>query len=189
MDPIIHINACDENVLFRLLRFSFVSTKFALPRNTRQRIIMSTAERLENLPDTATSDLARASATELAKLLAGRPEADRARVKLDDTDLILPRQALALLRDILTEMAQGNAVTIVPTHAELTTQEAANILNVSRPHLVKLLEDGKIPFTRTGTHRRIRHADLMQYKQERDANSQQALDALTEQAQELDMGY
>lgn len=150
---------------------------------------MSNAERLENLPDAATSDLARASATELAKLLAGRPEADRARVKLDDTDLILPRQALALLRDILIEMSQGNAVTIVPTHAELTTQEAANILNVSRPHLVKLLEDGKIPFTRTGTHRRIRHADLMQYKQERDANSRQALDALTAQAQELDMGY
>lgn len=66
------------------------------------------------------------------------PKAERAHVRLDGHELILPRQALALVRDLLAEMAQGNAVTIVPTHAELTTQEAANILNVSRPYLVKL---------------------------------------------------
>lgn len=117
------------------------------------------------------------------------PEADRARVQLDGHDLILPRQALALLRDLLAEMAQGNAVTVVPTHAELTTQEAANILNVSRPHLVKLLEAGDIPFTKTGTHRRIRYQELMAYKNQRDQTSREALDELSKQAQELDMGY
>jgi len=86
-------------------------------------------------------------------------------------------------------MAQGNAVTIVPTHAELTTQEAANILNVSRPHLVKLLEDGHVPFIKTGTHRRIRYQDLMAYRDQRDQESSKLLDELASQAQELDMGY
>lgn len=147
---------------------------------------MNTAERL---PDSETTDLARDSATELSKLLANMPEADRARVQLDGIELILPRDALALLRDILTEMAQGNAVTLVPRHAELTTQEAANLLNVSRPHLVKLLEEGQIPFTRTGTHRRIRYEDLMAYKAERDRQSKEAMEELARQAQELDMGY
>ncbi|MBD3618503.1 MAG: helix-turn-helix domain-containing protein [Chromatiales bacterium] len=147
---------------------------------------MNTAERL---PDSETTDLARDSATELSKLLANMPEADRARVQLDGIELILPRDALALLRDILTEMAQGNAVTLVPRHAELTTQEAANLLNVSRPHLIKLLEEGQIPFTRTGTHRRIRYEDLIAYKAERDRQSKEAMEELARQAQELDMGY
>lgn len=147
---------------------------------------MNTAERL---PDSETTDLARDSATELSKLLANMPEADRARVQLDGIELILPRDALALLRDILTEMAQGNAVTLVPRHAELTTQEAADLLNVSRPHLIKLLEEGQIPFTRTGTHRRIRYEDLMAYKAERDRQSKEAMEELAKQAQELDMGY
>lgn len=150
---------------------------------------MCTPTRDNMLPDSEASALARASATELSMLLARKPESDRVRVQLDGTDLVLPRHALALLRDLLAEMAQGNAVTIVPTHAELTTQQAANVLNVTRPHLIKLLEDGAIPFSRVGTHRRIRYQDLMAHKAERDHASQEALDALIEQAQELDMGY
>lgn len=150
---------------------------------------MPSSEQHHPLPDTETSDLARASATELSKLLSQKPRADRARIQLDGTELILPKEALALLRDILTEMARGNAVTIVPTHAELTTQEAANILNVSRPHLIKLLEEEKIPYTRTGTHRRIRYQDVLAYRAERDQRSHEALEELTKQAQELDMGY
>ncbi len=148
---------------------------------------MSAAEKQR--PDADTAALARNSAMELSRLLARRPEADRARVQLDGVDLVLPRQAVALLRDLLTEMAQGNAVTIMPTHAELTTQEAADILNVSRPYLIKLLEENVIPFYRVGTHRRIRYQDLLTYKAERDATSREAMDALTDQAQELDMGY
>ncbi|MGB0536664.1 helix-turn-helix domain-containing protein [Alloalcanivorax venustensis] len=108
---------------------------------------------------------------------------------MDDTDLVLPRHALELLRNILTEMAQGNSVTIMPVHAEVTTQEAANLLNVSRPHLVKLLEEGAIPFSRVGTHRRIRFQDVMEYRAARTAESEAALQALADQAQEHDMGY
>lgn len=150
---------------------------------------MSHAAYQDPLPSLEAVDMARASATELSRLLRVHPDTDRAHVKLDDTDLVLPRQALALLRDLLTEMAQGNAVTIMPTHAELTTQEAANMLNVSRPHLVKLLEQGSIPFAKVGTHRRIRLKDLLDYKRARMDESEQALQALADQAQDMDMGY
>lgn len=151
---------------------------------------MTAAKKLESvLPDREQADLARASAAELSKLLANRPEIERARVHLDDTDLVLPRQAITLLRDLLAEMAQGNAVTVIPTHQELTTQQAADLLNVSRPHLIKLLTEGKLPFTKAGSHRRIRFDDLLQYKSERDQRSLSAMDELAKQAQELNMGY
>lgn len=139
--------------------------------------------------DAELSRLARVSATELTQLLRERPESDRAHIKLDGANLVLPRQALVLLRDLLIEMAQGNSVTILPTHAEVTTQEAANMLNVSRPHLVKLLEEGAIPFTRVGTHRRIRLQKLLAYKRQREEVSETALQELVDQAQDLDMGY
>ncbi|MCX2525190.1 helix-turn-helix domain-containing protein [Larsenimonas rhizosphaerae] len=101
----------------------------------------------------------------------------------------LPASALRLLVDILAELADGNAVEVVPVHAELTTQEAADMLNVSRPHLVKLLESEEIPFHRTGKHRRVKFSDLMEYKKNRNASSEAALDELSQQAQELSMGY
>ena len=150
---------------------------------------MSTLKNYEQLPDFESTQLARASAAELSKLLNEKPEADRAAIKLDDHDLILPRQALILLRDLLTDMAQGNVVTVVPMHAEMTTQQAADILNVSRPYLVKLLETGTLGFTRVGTHRRIRFEELMAYKQKLKEQSSRAMDELAKQAQENDMGY
>ena len=144
---------------------------------------------LHNIPDNEQAELARESAEALGRLLGQMPESQRARVSLDGNELIMPRQALVLLRELLAEMAQGNAVTIVPTHAELTTQEAANFLNVSRPHLVKLLEQGVIPFTKTGTHRRVLYQDLVLYKQQQLAESQRLLDELAAEAQELSLGY
>ena len=101
----------------------------------------------------------------------------------------LPTSALRLLVDILAELADGNAVKVVPVHAELTTQEAADLLNVSRPHLVKLLDEAVIPHTKTGRHRRVRFSDLVAYKDKRDEASRSAMDALAAQAQELRMGY
>lgn len=149
--------------------------------------MMSSAE--QQLPSTEMAEISRASAVELSRLLADRPDSDRARVKLDGYDLIVPKMALELLRDLLSEMAQGNAVTVVPRHAELTTQEAANLLNVSRPFLVALLESNEIPFRKIGTHRRVLYEDLLAYQREQSARSQSALDELTQQAQDLDMGY
>ncbi len=101
----------------------------------------------------------------------------------------LPTSALRLLVDILSELAEGNAVKVVPIHAELTTQEAADMLNVSRPHLVKLLETGALPFHKAGKHRRIRFSDLMVYKAEQDKASAHAMEELAKQAQELGLGY
>lgn len=143
----------------------------------------------QQLPSMEMAEISRASAVELSRLLADRPDIDRARVQLDGYDLIVPKMALELLRDLLSEMAQGNAVTVVPRHAELTTQEAANILNVSRPFFVALLESNEIPFRKIGTHRRVRYEDLLAYQEEQSARSQSALDELTKQAQDLDMGY
>jgi excisionase family DNA binding protein len=101
----------------------------------------------------------------------------------------LPTSALRLLADILTALAEGNAVKVVPVHAELTTQEAADLLNVSRPHMIKLLESGEISYHTTGKHRRVRFADLMDYKTRRDSASEQAMMLLAEQAQALRTGY
>lgn len=129
---------------------------------------------------------------ELASLLSTKFDTQRIDI-FDKEDkphsLVLPTSALRLLVDILGELALGNAVKVVPVHAELTSQEAADLLNVSRPHLVKMLEEGAIPFTKTGRHRRIRFSDLMAFKQQRDAESQDAMEALVRQAQELGMGY
>ena len=101
----------------------------------------------------------------------------------------LPTSALRLLVDILSELADGNAVKVVPVHAELTTQEAADLINVSRPHLVKLLETGELPYHKTGKHRRVRFDELMKYKSERDDASERAMSELAKQAQALHMGY
>ena len=101
----------------------------------------------------------------------------------------IPAGAYNLLTDLLTQIAQGNAVTLIPIHAELTTQEAANFLNVSRPHVVKLLDSGEIPFRKVGTHRRILFEDLRKYKQDIDDRRLETLSELTAQAQELGMGY
>jgi excisionase family DNA binding protein len=128
----------------------------------------------------------------LAAYLATRLETQRIQI-FDEYeqahDVELPTSALKLLVDILAELADGNAVQVVPVHAELTTQEAADLLNVSRPHLVKLLEDGELSFHRTGKHRRVRFADLMQYKETRDRASEDAMAELAKQAQDLGMGY
>jgi len=111
------------------------------------------------------------------------------RVKVDGTELVLPRAATKLIHHLLTEMALGNAVTLIPIHAELTTQEAADFLNVSRPHLIRQLEQGKIPFHMVGTHRRIRFEDLERFKIESERKRLEVMDELAAESQKLRMGY
>jgi excisionase family DNA binding protein len=101
----------------------------------------------------------------------------------------LPAGAVALLMDILEAMAAGRGVTILPENAELTTVEAAEVLNVSRPFLIKLLEDKTIPHRKVGKHRRVRIEDVMAYKAAIDKEREAVLDQLVSEAQEHDMGY
>jgi excisionase family DNA binding protein len=97
----------------------------------------------------------------------------------------LPRLAFKLLLEILKHTASGNAVSIVPLRKEVTTHRAAEILNVSRPFVIGLLEKGEIPFRKVGTHRRIPFAALLEYKRKTAAVRDEALDFLAAQAQEL----
>ena len=93
---------------------------------------------------------------------------DKTEIEIEESQskIVIPSKALRLLGDILKAMSQGKPVSIVPIAAEVTTQKAAEILGCSRPHLVKLLEEGKIEFAKVGKHRRIRYEDVMKYKQE-----------------------
>lgn len=127
--------------------------------------------------------------------LLSRYVATRAPLKLRVTDaeadepIELPAAAAALLMDVLEAMAAGWGVTIIPQNAELTTVQAAEVLNVSRPFLIKLLDQGKIPHHKVGRHRRVLMEDVMNYKAAIDAEREAVLDRLVAEAQEQDMGY
>lgn len=138
------------------------------------------------------TQLAKESSRLLTRLLAEGKASVRLRIQPDnlpEETVAIPLPAFRLFADILTEMAKGNAITLIPIHAELTTQQAADLINVSRPFLIEQLEKGIIPFRKVGKHRRILFQDLMAYKQTMDRNRLTALDELSSQAQELDMGY
>jgi excisionase family DNA binding protein len=96
--------------------------------------------------------------------------------------LELPDAIFELLMKILSVMQQGKAISIVPVMQDLTTQQAAELLGISRPFLVKLLEAGKLPFHLAGTHRRIYLKDLMMYKQQRDQERRASIERLAEAA-------
>jgi excisionase family DNA binding protein len=141
-------------------------------------------------PTEADSVLAKESSRRLAAHLEGA-NGLRLEVKTGTTseELVLPASALRLLLSLLTELGQGNAVALTPIRAELTTQQAADLLNVSRPHLVKLLDEGSIPSRKVGSHRRVRLEDIISYKREFLARRQASLEELAALSQELELGY
>lgn len=141
-------------------------------------------------PTADDAELARASGQRLAPIARlGRNVKVQVRDEEFNETIELPASAVKLLVEILEDMASGRAVTIVPKDAELTTQQAADCLHVSRPFLIRILEDGKIPFRLVGTHRRIRFDDVLQYKQAIDSDRRAVLDELAAEAQEMGMGY
>ncbi|MBV8255447.1 MAG: helix-turn-helix domain-containing protein [Chitinophaga sp.] len=105
--------------------------------------------------------------------------------------LKIPKSAMLLLFDMLDKMADGSSISLLfsDDKSEISTQQAAELLGTSRPYIVSLLEKGEIPFTKIGTHRRIQMKDLIAYNQKIKKNRAHKLDFLTEQAQDLKMGY
>lgn len=135
--------------------------------------------------------LAQQSSRELAPYI--NPQHQEETIKIGslppERTVTIPASAFRMLVEILSHMANGRAVTLVPINTELTTQEAADLLSVSRPFLIGLLEKGEIPFRKVGTRRRVRYQDIVDYKAHIDADRRKVLDELVAQAQELDMGY
>jgi excisionase family DNA binding protein len=155
---------------------------------------MKLATTVPTIPTEEEAMLARSSSQRLTAYLQDRSPQRTIRIMKDgdleeEESVIIPASAFDLLIEVLTQMAEGNAVTIVPLHAELTTQETADILNVSRPYFVELLETGKIPFRKVGTRRRILCEDVLKYKKGIDSQRAKVLEELAAQAQELNMGY
>lgn len=139
-------------------------------------------------PTDADAIVARDSARRLLPALATANGTVQLRVgEPDGTNepVTIPTAAFRLLVSILSEMASGNAVRLIPHHAELTTQEAAELLNVSRPYVVRLLDEGRMPSHRVGTHRRVLFKDVMTYKAEHRRARGRALDRMTAIDQEL----
>lgn len=122
---------------------------------------------------------------------ASKSKSNTVKLKLLESDEVvtIPLKALKLLTSIISNMAQGKSTTLMPSDAEVTTQQAAEILNVSRPHVIKLLETGKIPFKKVGSHRRILLQDVLQYESKFKSIRRKKLDALTKEAQNLNLGY
>lgn len=138
------------------------------------------------LPTGDDAELASQASRMLSRI---RRDGAELKVQVGDETLRLPKSVGDLLYRLLTEMGQGNAVTVIPVHAELTTQEAADYLNVSRPYLIRLLEEGKLPFNMVGTHRRVKFADLTAYRNRAEEERKKVMDELASQAQDLGMGY
>ena len=116
---------------------------------------------------------------------------DNVRIKIsNDANFVnIPKKAFALLLEVLSNMAEGKSMTLIPSDADISTQQAADMLNVSRPHIVKLLETGAIPFKKVGAHRRIELKDLIKYEKQIKVAKEKNLSFLVKQAQELNLGY
>jgi excisionase family DNA binding protein len=137
-------------------------------------------------PSKKDSQLAKTTSTLLAR--RGRGEV-KLKVAGQAEAIPLPLSVVELLQYILNETAQGNPVTLLSLESELTTQQAADMLNVSRPFFVKLLNEKKLPYRKVGSHRRVLLKDVLVYKDHMDKERRQALRELVEEAQELNMGY
>lgn len=106
-----------------------------------------------------------------------------------DSSVAVPQRVVRYLKHMLNNMAHGKGFSLVLEEEDISTQEAADILHVSRPHLVKLLEQGDIPFQKVGRHRRVRISDLQEYERKQNLVRLRQLDFLARQSQELNMGY
>ena len=141
-------------------------------------------------PTDQESDLARQSSRELTEALAHSKVGGELHLKLRtgrsrEKDIRIPHSALQVLAGALQQMADGHGVLLLPVDAELTTQQAADALRVSRPFLIKLLEQGKLPHRKVGAHRRLLARDVLRYAAAERARREQVLQALAEETERL----
>lgn len=136
-------------------------------------------------------DIAKAYAQEFERALHAGSRDNAIEMRFEGSSVLVkvPKKALEVFSAVLKQMAAGNTVALVSSDDHLSTQEAADYLKVSRPYLVKLLENGEIPHTLVGTHRRVRASDVALYKQKLDANRKKQLTFLAKQGQKLHLGY
>ncbi|MBA2283093.1 MAG: helix-turn-helix domain-containing protein [Acidimicrobiia bacterium] len=124
--------------------------------------------------------------------LATHLDGDGGAVALKDAlghEVELPRSVARALSGLVRELAAGNSVTVVPTQAELTTQQAADLLNLSRPYLVRLLDANQIASSKVGTHRRVRLGDVLEYKTRRDEHREAVLARMGERVEASGLEY
>jgi excisionase family DNA binding protein len=140
-------------------------------------------------PDPSEQDELLELREQLARIAARRRRPVAKLVTPDGTEVEIPASAFAALQAVVRDMAQGLTVTLIPHDKELTTKEAADILNVSRPFLVKLLDRGEIPYHRVGTHRRLMIEDVLAYREVRAARRREKLRELTQLSEQLEGGY
>ncbi len=141
-----------------------------------------------NDPGQDESQLAREALVRVRRVLKDHPREDEpVHLTLEDDEetVTVPRVAVDLLVQVLAKLAAGQGVTLVPAHAELTTQQAADLLNVSRPYLINLLDEGEIEYRMVGTHRRIMASSLLAYRARDDADRRKAADELAATTREL----
>jgi len=138
-------------------------------------------------PGDVDAEIACRTARRIRDYLASNQDEDpiEVRVEAGEEVLVVPRAGAALLAQVMDTLAHGQGVTVIPSEAQLTTQQAAEMLNVSRPYLIGLLESGKIEYTKVGRHRRIRFEALLEYKRHADQRSRAAADEMADLGQEL----
>lgn len=132
--------------------------------------------------------IASRAARRIGEYLSAHPGTDEVRILGElagDDALVVPRQAVIMFAQLLGFLANGQGVSVTPLNAMFTTQQAADFLNVSRPYLIKLLEEGKIQYEMVGTHRRVAFGELLEYKRGDEQERRQAADELTRLGQEL----
>lgn len=123
------------------------------------------------------------------RLLRGAAGASARLLSPDGGTIDIPPALFELLTAVAEELGQGHGVSVLPLHRQLTTTEVARLLNVSRPHVITLLERGDLPFEKAGTHRRVRLSDVLAYRQVRDERRREALANIVRQGEDLDLAY
>lgn len=151
--------------------------------------MISTERQIRRMTPVAAPPEQKAQVAALSKLLGGLAHARSKRPRCElagpkGERIAIPESVFYVLARVAEVLARGDAVTVVPTEKVITTQQAADLLNVSRQYLVRLLDEGRIPFTKTGKHRRVRMEDLLRFKAKRDEDRKATLDELTALSEE-----